>query len=159
MTIIDLPFETYYWKRSSRDILQYQRVQDFIHQPVNRIKREHSRWTAKPVDAVVFTLFLRSSEPLLLLKISPLHSGCPFQYLRSWRQGGLKQQSKRDWWRYVLTKKGMAGFELRLKFYSAEIKRTNHLNLNTLTAGNSATLLQDLYRTWINSMNESQVVK
>ena len=30
--------------------------------------------------------FSRTSEPLLLLKISPLLLGCPFQYLRSWHE-------------------------------------------------------------------------
>lgn len=127
--IIDLPFETYCWKRSSRDILQYQRVQDVIHQPYQKSKENAADgpWSRSLPCLYPFS---QSSEPLLLLKISPLHSGCPFQYLRSWRQGGLKQQSKTNWRKWTSFEILQCWNQTPQKKFTS--KRTNHLNLNTL---------------------------
>ncbi len=66
-------------------------------------------WTASPAKDFSFTFGMSISIPAFM----------------AWGQGGLRQQSKTKWWRYVLFQKGMAGLN---SFYSAEIKSINHLN-------------------------------
>ena len=75
-------------------------------------------WTASPAKDFSFTFGMSISIPAFM----------------AWGQGGLRQQSKTKWWRYVLFQKGMAGLN---SFYSAEIKSINHLNLNFMNPKSS----------------------